>query len=152
MRVWRLVKTKYASTAFDGEGARLYGARWNSPGVRMAYGASNSALAVLEVLVHLGDAAVLPSYSLIEASVPDEFIEDLDLSVLPSRWSASPVPPEVQAIGDAWIRSAKGLALRVPSAVVSGSQNVLINPDHADFRHFCIESQEEFSFDPRLLG
>ena len=34
---WRIVKSRYASTAFDGEGARLYGGRWNSSGTRMVY-------------------------------------------------------------------------------------------------------------------
>lgn len=151
MRLWRLVKTKYASTAFDGEGARVYGGRWNSPGTRVAYASSNSALAVLEVLVHLRDASILPAYSLIAASVPDGTVEDLAASALPDGWRSSPVPPEVQAVGDAWIRSGRSLALRVPSAIVRGSSNVLINPTHRDFARFRVESVEAFGFDPRLL-
>ena len=151
MQLWRLVKTKYAATAFDGEGARLHGARWNSPGSRVAYASSNSALAVLEVLVHLKDAAVLPSYSVVTASVPDVLVENLGASALPKGWTSSPVPPEVQAIGDAWVRSGRSLALRVPSTIVQGSYNVLINPGHPDFGQFTIDNSEPFDFDPRLL-
>jgi RES domain-containing protein len=151
MRLWRLIKTKYASTAFDGEGARLHGARWNSPGTRVAYASSNSALAVLEVLVHMTAGGILPAYSLITATLADTYIEVLPASDLPRDWASSPVPPELQAIGDAWIRSSRSLALRVPGAVVQGSHNILINPKHADFAQFTVESTEPFDFDPRLL-
>lgn len=150
MQVWRLVKMKYASSAFDGEGARLYGARWSSVGTRVAYASSNSALAVLEVLVHLEDVTVLPSYSLITATIPDGLVEEIDVPTLPAGWNSWPVLPEVQAIGDKWIRSGRALALRVPSAVVRGSSNLLINPDHPDFARFRVDAVEPFAFDPRL--
>lgn len=150
MQLWRLVKTKYASSAFNGEGARLYGARWNSPGTRVAYASSNSSLALLEVLVHVENVAILPSYSLISASIPDELIEDLRRP-LPVAWSASPAHPEVQVIGDEWVRSGRSLALRVPSALVPDGSNVLINPGHRDFVHVSVGEPEQFSFDSRLL-
>jgi len=151
MRLWRLVKTKYASTAFDGEGARLHGGRWNSPGTRVAYASSNSALAVLEVLVHMTGGGILPGYSLVTATLPDALVHDLPASELPKNWASSPVPPALQAIGDAWARSGRSVALRVPSAVVQGSHNILLNPEHADFARFAVESSEPFGFDPRLL-
>ena len=151
MRLWRLVKTKYASTAFDGEGARLHGARWNSPGTRVAYASSNSALAVLEVLVHMTGGGILPAYSLLTATLPDALVEALADSALPKHWTSSPVPPALQAIGDAWARSGRSLALRVPSALVPGSHNILINPEHADFAKFAVESSQPFGFDPRLI-
>jgi RES domain-containing protein len=151
MQLWRLVKTRHAAAAFDGEGARLHGARWNSPGTRVAYASSNSALAVLEVLVHMTAGAALPGYSLVTATLPDSLVEDLPASDLPRSWRSSPVPPEVQAVGDAWIRSGRSVGLRVPSAIVPGNSNILINPEHPDFARFAVESYEPFSFDPRLL-
>ena len=151
MQLWRLIKTKYASTAFDGEGARIYGARWNSPGTRVAYAADNSALAVLEVLVHLKSGAILSSYSLVTATIPDGLVEVIDKLILPVDWNSSPVPPKVQAIGDLWIRSGTSLALRVPSAIVPGSNNVLINPQHPDIAYFAVDAIEPFAFDARLL-
>lgn len=129
----------------------MYGARWSSPGVRVAYAASDPALAVLEVLVHLETTAPLSAYSLVEATVPDELIEDMDPAKLPANWAESPVPPEVQAIGDEWVASGRSLALRVPSAVVTASANVLINPEHADFASFEVHAIEPFALDPRLV-
>ncbi|MEO7964748.1 MAG: RES family NAD+ phosphorylase [Gemmatimonadaceae bacterium] len=151
MQLWRLTKTKYSSSAFDGEGARVYGGRWNSPGTRMAYASGSPALAVLEVLVHLEKSGVLPSYSLIRARIPDTLIQELSTTDLPSSWNTSPVPPEVQAIGDQWVRSHESVILRVPSVVIGAESNFLINPAHPDFRHFAIEHVEAFSFDARLI-
>src|SRR6186713_3297828 len=102
-----------------GEGARSNGGRWSSPGTRVAYASGNSALAVLEVLVHMASSG-LPGYSLVRAHVPDALVEELPASELPRSWRAFPVPPEVQAVGDAWVRSGRALALRVPSAIVEG--------------------------------
>ncbi|MBU2431943.1 MAG: RES domain-containing protein, partial [Proteobacteria bacterium] len=34
---YRVVKEKYLDFVFDGEGARLYGGRWNSKGVPVVY-------------------------------------------------------------------------------------------------------------------
>lgn len=151
MQVWRLVKTKYARTAFDGEGARLYGARWSSVGTRVAYAASNSALAVLEVLVHLENVDVLDSYSLIRASLPDALITALEPARLPVGWNLWPAPPAVQAVGDAWILANESLALEVPSVIVPGGTNLLINPAHKDFAKFQVERTERFRFDPRVV-
>jgi RES domain-containing protein len=151
MQLWRLVKTRYAATAFDGEGARVHGGRWNSPGTRVAYASSNSALAVLEVLVHMTAGAALPGYSLIRAHVPDPLVDELPASELPRSWRAFPVPPEVQAIGDAWVRLGGALVLTVPSAIVDGSYNVLINPQHVKFPQLVVESVQPFGFDPRLV-
>src|SRR3712207_9538441 len=83
---WRIVKSRYAAAAFDGEGARLYGVRWNSPGTRMVYTSSTISLAVLEVLVHLQEASLLSSYSLVSVSFDDALIECLDRSRLPDGW------------------------------------------------------------------
>jgi len=151
MQLWRLIKTRYASTAFDGEGARIHGARWTSPGTRVAYVADNSALAVLEVLVHLKNGASLSSYTLVTATIPDGLVEDFDKSSLPVDWNSSPVPPKVQAIGDDWRSSGTSLALRVPSAIVQGCNNVLINPQHPDFAHFAVDAIDPFVFDSRPL-
>jgi len=151
MRLWRLVKTRYAATAFDGEGARLHGARWNGVGIRVAYAADSSALAVLEVLVHLGKVSVLPSYSLVTGNLPSALMEDLEESTLPAGWNTSPAPPAVQSMGDARIRSGRSLALRVPSAIVQGSYSVLINPVHPDVGQFIVDAATPYSFDARLI-
>jgi RES domain-containing protein len=57
-----LIQAEYAAHAFDGEGARLYGGRWNSPGRPVVYTAGSLALAALEVLVHLKSRLTLSRY------------------------------------------------------------------------------------------
>ena len=152
MQVWRVVKTRHAATAFDGEGARLYGARWNSRGTRVAYASNSSALAVLEVVVHLSGGGGSPvGYSLISATVPDAMIEDLDPTLLPKNWNVSPIPPSVQLLGDQWVASGRSLALRVPSVIVEGGFNLLINPEHKGFARVSVQSVSAYAFDPRLL-
>jgi RES domain-containing protein len=149
---WRIVKSRYASTAFDGEGARLYGGRWNSPGTRMVYTPSTISLAVLEVLVHLQEASLLSSYSLISAGFDDVYVEHLDHSRLPDDWRTYPAPSELQRIGDEWARSQRSVVLEVPSVIVVRESNYLLNPAHPDFSSVVIGEPEPFTFDERLLA
>lgn len=150
-RIWRLVKTKYAAGAFDGEGARVYGARWNSPGVAVAYGSSTVALAVLEVIVHVRVSELLSAYSIASADVPDDLVEVLPSGQLPANWRQFPPPSEAAAIGDTWIAAARGVALAVPSVIVPSELNYLLNPQHPAFARIVIRDPQPFVFDERLL-
>lgn len=151
IRAWRLVKSRYVSTAFDGEGARLYGGRWNSPGTRVAYASENVELAVLEVLVHLQSSAALDAYWVASLEFPEAGVEVLNPSTLPPQWRRYPPPAEVQAIGDEWVSRMRSVVLRVPSVVISSADNFLVNPAHPDFSKVTIDPPEPFEFDPRLL-
>lgn len=147
---WRIVKSRRARSAFDGEGARLYGGRWNSPGTRIVYVAGSVSLSVLEVLVHLGDAGVLTSYSLCAVEFDDGLIEPLDRSRLTADWRSYPAPYGLREIGDAWVRGRSSTILEVPGAVVERENNYLINPAHPDFASVNVGEPEPFEFDPRL--
>jgi RES domain-containing protein len=149
---WRIVKTKYATQAFDGEGARLYGGRWNSPGVRMVYTSESLALAALEMLTHLGKSDLLASYSHCAAHFDDSLITSLDRSLLPANWRSYPAPPELQVLGDAWAAAATSAVLEVPSVLIETESNYLINPLHPDFGSVTIDSAEPFTFDTRLMS
>jgi len=74
MTAWRIVPEQWAATAFDGEGARLHGGRWNSPGKPAVYLADTRALAALEVLVHLNPAMAALRYQMIEVSFPPSLV------------------------------------------------------------------------------
>jgi RES domain-containing protein len=149
---WRLVKARHADSAFDGEGARLYGGRWNGVGTRVAYASDSAALAILEVLVHLQASAVLPSYSLVPVEIPAALVHPLAPEALPADWRRSPPSPEVRAVGDRWVRAGTSAVLRVPSAIVETEHNLLLNPAHPDFARLRIGEARPFAFDPRLLG
>jgi RES domain-containing protein len=152
LSAWRIVKTKYLKEAFDGEGARLYGGRWNSPGNRAVYVAEHASLAVLEVLVHLESSIPLPTYSLIQISFEEALLEELGIDGLPPNWRSSPPLVEVQSIGDRWIDEARSVILKIPSAVLPVESVYLINPRHPDFGSIRISDPIPFSFDTRLLS
>ncbi|HUO85405.1 MAG TPA: RES family NAD+ phosphorylase [Thermoanaerobaculia bacterium] len=147
--VWRIIKSRYADTAFDGEGARRSGGRWNSPGRALIYTSSTLSLAVLEIFVHLRNKEILSAYSVIPARVPAGLIQDL--GDLPENWRTYPAPPALQLLGDAWIESGSSAALRVPSAIVESEYNYLLNPAHGRFGEIEIGSPRPFAIDPRLL-
>jgi RES domain-containing protein len=147
---WRIVKRKHARRAFDGEGARLYGGRWNSPGTRVVYTSQSLALAALEMLVHLDHARLLSSYVVFGVTFDDALVEKLDRSRLPAGWRKVPAPRALRAFGDAWIAAGTSAVLEVPSAIVEES-NYLLSPAHPDFPRLQIRPPAPFQLDPRLL-
>jgi len=149
-RAWRIVKERYADSAFSGEGARRAGGRFNSPDNPVVYSSESLALAELEILVNLPTERLLSSYVAFRAGIPDKRVETLDRTQLPEGWREDPVPDSVRDIGDQWIESKDSLALRVPSAVVPAEDNILINPGHPAFEEVIIEGPIDPEIDDRL--
>lgn len=147
---WRIVRPAYAANAFDGEGARVSGGRWNSPGRRVVYTADSVALAALEMLVHLQSSALLSQYVVIPCRFPRRLIKIVDAAALPANWSASPAPAAVRRLGDEWLTRRTSAVLSVPSAVIESERNYLLNPQHPDFASIVIDSARPFVFDARL--
>jgi RES domain-containing protein len=148
---WRLIKTKFASTPLSSDGARLYGGRWNSPGVAVVYFAESISLAVLEILVHLEVAQLLEAYSLVRIDFDPSAVRTLPAAALPASWADFPAPEEVRAIGDSWVESAETLLLRVPSAIVPLEHLFVLNPDHPARQHLAVAPPVPFRLDPRFL-
>ena len=148
---WRIANAKYSSNLFDGEGARLFGGRWTSPGVAVVYTAESAALATLELLVHLGTSAVLSSYVLATASFAEGLVSEVKRSDLPPNWRSYPAPPALQLMGDRWFRAAASAVLQMPSVVIETEFNYLLNPQHKDFRSIRITVPEPFQMDVRLV-
>ncbi len=147
---WRITKAKNATTAFDGEGARRAGGRWNSPGVAMIYTSESAALAALEMLVHIGKGGSLPAYVVIPCSFDESIVKHVDRVALPPGWRAYPAPPELQLIGNTWATTNETAVLRVPSAVIETEFNYLLNPNHLDFATIAPGLPQPFRFDLRL--
>jgi RES domain-containing protein len=146
---WRLTKTKYLATAWDGEGAARSGGRWNSAGTAVVYVSATLALALVETLVHIS-SGVLPAYTAVPIQFDDALVTALDASDLPADWRDDPAPRSTRAIGDAWVLMASSAVLRVPSVVVPTEFNYLLNPKHPDFARGRIGLPMPFPFDPRL--
>jgi RES domain-containing protein len=150
MRVWRLARERHA--ALDGEGARLFGARWSSEGIPLAYTASHLSLAALEYLVRIEVEDVPDDLIALEVEIPDDFQESVvTVRDLPPDWQATPAPPACAGIGDAWVSEGRTPLLRIPSVLVPEETNVLINPAHPRVREVRVVRVRPFSYDPRLL-
>ena len=139
MLAWRLCRAPYADLL--GDGARRFGGRWNSPGWPVVYAASNPALAVLEVRVHLDlPPELLPDdYVLVTIDLGDLSVEDL-----------AQMPAAPRMFGDTWLQEQRTPVLRVPSAIVPESPNLLLNPAHPEAPTARILDTRRFMFDSRL--
>ncbi|BCX46450.1 RES domain-containing protein [Haloferula helveola] len=136
---YRIVAPRWVDTAFSGDGAQKFGGRWNSPGRRVVYLANSRALAALETLVHLttpGSRA--KAFVIIPTSIPITGVISAEITTEP------------RATGDPWITNRRSLALRVPSAIVPGEFNFLLNPSHPDFSKIEAGDPQPFGFDDRL--
>ena len=141
-----------ASTCFDGEGARLFGGRWNSKGKRVVYTSVSESLAILETLVHLDSYEILAkNFCMRTACFDSKFCEILDPSTLPLRWNDDMVISATKNIGDKWITEARSAVFSVPSAISLAEQNYLLNPNHEDFPKIILEPEQDFVFSKRLL-
>jgi RES domain-containing protein len=148
---WRLVKARYAQSAFDGEGARLEGGRWNPKGTPAVYLADHPALAALETFIHLGRKAAKISYVLFRVEIPEEVrILELTVAKLPAGWRMEPPIPETMRVGEKWIRDGETAILKVPSVLVPAAANLVLNPRHPDAGKVRHGKPEPFSFDPRM--
>lgn len=148
---WRIVKRKLARGAFDGEGARRYGGRWNSKGVAVVYLAQTQSLAALEILVHVDSAQLLEHYVAIPVTIDPKLVTRVDASSLPKNWKAYPPPKRLREIGDGWVSSGNSAVLQVPSVIVPSESNFLLNPLHADYPRLKIGQPIRFRFDLRLM-
>ncbi len=132
-----------------GEGARLFGGRWNSPGTAVVYASGTLSLAVLELLANLQSRQV--EYLVRELRFDDLLISRFDSGALPADWREQPAPPSTQRLGDKWVSAGASVALAVPSVIVDTEWNYVLNPAHADFKRVKIGKSRRFRMDLRFL-
>jgi RES domain-containing protein len=152
MRVWRICSARHASTAFSGEGARLFSARWNPVGVPVVYAATSLSLAAIEIFVHLEMEETPVDLVSIVADLPidEAFCARIDPLTLPTDWRDER-NQQLPRIGAEWASSRRSLALLVPSVPIDGEWNVLVNPDHPDAARIVADKPKPFRFDQRMF-
>jgi len=149
VRVWRICSKKHQR--FDGEGARLYGGRWNHVGTSVVYTSGSLSLAALELFVHVDIDIAPDDLVAVQVDVPTSLaMETIKIEGLPKNWRRYPAPEALQDIGTAWATKASTAILAVPSAVIPEELNYLINPAHRDFKRIRIQKPLPFHFDPRM--
>lgn len=146
---FRIVKRRHARQAFSGEGARVAGGRWNSPGQRAVYLSSTLSLAAMETFVHLGEDAVHLDYVYFEIEIPAS-VAILKLTRWPRGWRSEPPGIPSMRVGDRWLSAGTTALLEVPSAVIPSETNLIFNPRHPDSAKLRIGAARAFQFDPRL--
>ena len=155
MRLWRLSAAMYAER-FDGGYGFTNDGRWNSRGRPITYCSTGPALCVLERLVHIQDAALLPDDTmLVSLEAPDGIdVDVVQLGELPTGWRSDQRTTRLR--GDAWLHARSACLLSVPSAVVpvadSNDRNILINHLHPDVDGIVITRVEAFESDLRLFA
>ena len=150
MEVFRICKYKRARD-LSGFGAGLKGARWNRRGTSLLYTASHRSLALVEVLVHMGNGFPEEDYAIVTMEIPDESIMLFDRKLLSDSWYKIFEPAGQAEFTDQWLIEEQSVALGVPSAVVLQETNYLINPLHPDFQEVKIKNIEKFNFDERFF-
>jgi len=145
IEVYRLHSARYP--AMNGEGAAVYGGRWNRKGTEAIYAADSRSLAILEIMVHY---SVLPKdFLLTPIRIPDRVrVLSVPDSALPLGWNQATT---IAATPDLAMQFYPNTAvLSVPSAIVMRERNYVLNPAHRDFQHIQFLASEAFQFDPRL--
>ena len=155
MWIWRLSGAEFAER-FDGGFGLSHDGRWNERGRPITYCSTGPALCVLEKLVHIEDASLIPDDTvLVRYEVPDDLrVEDAPLDSLPAAWRTD--VRLTRTIGNAWLDGGSACLLRVPSAVVpirdANDRNLVVNHQHEGAARITISRLEAFAYDPRLFA
>lgn len=142
LEAWRLVGSRFAGSAFLGEGAKLFGGRWTRPGTRAVYTANSVCVALLETFAFLGQEQLQDLVAVkarIALSTDIKVVRTVDL---PARWRAHPPGEDIRAIGTDWAASGETCVLAVPSVVLPSEQSYLLNPDHPDFGSLVVLAEQ----------
>jgi len=148
MIVYRITNEAYKND-ISGNGAALYGSRWNSKGIHLLYTSQFISLSILESLVHLKKDEIPPTQYLLHIEFPDEKkIAEVSYKKMKKNWHEE--SEYTQWIGDQFMQNKEGFVLKVPSAIVPQENNFLLNPLHAEFKKVKIVSSELLQLDKRL--
>ena len=148
--VWRIATASREASIFSGNGGLYVSGRWHPAGIRMVYTSESRALAALEIMVNVPDRTELSRHAWVIASaeIPSSLISKPDR--FPLDWRSVPASEGTRVFGKTWIKSAESPALRVPSAVILGEFNYLLNPLHPDFAKIKLHPPQPFAFDARI--
>ena len=148
MIVYRLATSQFAED-LSGEGARIFGGRWNPVGLAALYLSEFISLSILEILVRANKFTSPDSYTLLHIQIPDGAVSSIENTKLKPGWQEH--LEYTRWIGEQFILNNTGLILKVPSAIVPQEHNFLINPLHKDFKNVKLVKKELLELDKRLL-
>ena len=116
----------------------------------MVYCATSPALAAMEFFVHLDPSVAPDDLVMVQLELPSEArVERLAKESLPRAWRSQ--DSSTAEIGSAWARAGRSVGLEVPSVVVEGDWNVLLNPLHPEFTRVTMVAQTPWHYDARMF-
>ena len=149
MESYRITTKKWATTLQ----ASGFASRWNSSGKFVIYSAENRSLACLENLVHRNGFGLNSDFCVVTILIPDDITTlQITSNQLPKNWDdLSEVGHLIcRDFGDKWLDSQTAAVLIVPSVIIKNEQNILLNPNHQDFKKIKIVATDNFLFDERF--
>jgi len=144
MILWRISRHRDVSGA---GGLRAPG-RWHYAGQPIVYLAESPAGALLEVCVHTSANDIPPDFTLLRIEGPNVRIPSVRRQDLPDAWREK--MNVTRETGTTWLANGETALLRVPSALVPETPNLLFNPRHGDASKFRITRALKYPFDARL--
>jgi len=151
MELYRITQQEFAED-LSGNGAKLFGGRWNSEGFFALYTSSSRSLALLETLAHTPAKMLeVKIYHLITLAVPDNLVtQKVAVKNLQNGWDAPDTRPFTKKIGDAFLTEKKYLMMQVPSVMMPEEMNYVINPMHTDMKQVKLVNKRRIDFDKRV--
>lgn len=150
MKVFRIARKKYIRD-LTGTGAMRHGGRWNPKGLAMIYAAESKSLAALEILVHLDKNTVPDDLQILTLEVPDDAVIEFDIKAYNSIKKSDRGMSKYKEEGKRWVESGASLCLKVPTVLMPGEWNLLLNPDHKRASEIKTLEVEDFKFDFRFF-
>ncbi|MDQ6762902.1 MAG: RES family NAD+ phosphorylase [Bacteroidota bacterium] len=147
MIAYRLATPQYAAD-LSGEGASIYGGRWNPVGIKALYTSQSISLCILEILARTRVKNTPVDYQLITLEFPENLLTDIKIFQLKEGWKSH--VEYTQWIGEEFLKDNKSLIMQVPSAIVERENNFILNPLHKDFSKVKIKETEALNLDKRL--
>lgn len=143
LEVWRLVRSRFAASTFNGEGPERFGGRWTRPGVRVVYAANSVCVALLEMFSFIDSTQQMSDFVVVKARLSlSTDIKVVRTSDLPAHWRAFPAPAELQALGTQWAATGETCILDVPSVVLPRERAYVLNPTHPDFQSLVVVAEQ----------
>jgi RES domain-containing protein len=149
LKAYRIGDPAGAHPVFDAGGSKLYPGRWNTPSSPVIYTSEHYSTAMLEKLVH-GSGSLPPNQHFIEITIPNGVTYEVVTPAKLPGWDAEDGVSS-KAYGEAWQQSRRSLLLVVPSIVARVENNILINPEHAEFPRITHGLHQPVWWDRRLF-
>ncbi len=150
MIVYRIAKSDFIDD-LSGNGARLYGGRWNSKGTAALYTSVFRSLSAVEMAVHIN--GILNQFTFELLTLDTQKIPLVNLSKkLPVGWNQNPVAFQSQHLGDRYLNDPNCGGIIVPSVLIEEEMNVILNPAYVQYQQLKITGKCKFAFDGRLIS